>query len=324
MTAPAVADSAPAVADDAPARAVRAYRITLLAFLLAVGLGGLSTVFVRVTLTELPPMWGGAIRFSTAAIILGTVVLLLRIARPRGRALVGTILFGALGLGLSTALIYRGLVDTPAGVSQVILALVPLETLLLAVAIRLERFRLAALLGAAIAVVGVGIVFNDQLSSHVPLGGLLSILGAGVAIAVTTVVLKWFPASNPLSAASIALPVGAMVFLAASVASGESHPLPTSPQVWLALAWLVFVGTIGVMTLFLFVISRLSASVASYQFLLLPLVTVVASAVVAGEQISPAFLVGAAVVLLGVYIGIIRAPRTAPEATAPVAPVALE
>ena len=57
------------------------------------------------------------------------------IERPRGRALVGTVLFGALGMGLSTVLIYRGLVDTPAGVAQVILALVPLETLLFAVAL---------------------------------------------------------------------------------------------------------------------------------------------------------------------------------------------
>jgi drug/metabolite transporter (DMT)-like permease len=84
------------------------------------------------------------------------------------------------------------------------------------------------------------------------------------------------------------------------------------------------------MTLFLFVIQRLSASTASYQFLLLPLVTVLVSAVLTGEQITPAFLVGAAIVLAGVYIGIIRsAGRSAPAAAsssvpATVSPVTVE
>jgi drug/metabolite transporter (DMT)-like permease len=314
MTASVVIDRARAVRD-------RAERTTLLAFLLAVGLGGLSPVFVRATLRELPPMWGGTVRFSTAAAILILVVLVRGIPRPRGRELLGTLLFGALGLGLSTALIYRGLVDTPAGVSQVILALVPLETLLLAVAVRLERFRLEGLIGALIAVVGVAIVFSDQLSANVPLLGLLCILAAGVAIAGTTVVLKWFPAAHPISSAATALPVGALVFILASITFGESHPLPSSPAVWLALGWLVTVGTIGVMTLFLFVINRLSASAASYQFLLLPLVTVAASAVATGEQVSPAFGAGAAVVLLGVYVGIVR---TARSMKTPVIPAPIE
>src|SRR4051812_36891613 len=127
---------------------------TLLAFLLAVVLGGIGPVMTRITLRELPPMWGGAVRFSAAALLLAAIVLARGIRPPRGRALAGTIMFGALGMGLSTILIYRGLVDAPAGVAQVMLALVPLETFLFAVALRLERFRAAGLVGAAIAVVG--------------------------------------------------------------------------------------------------------------------------------------------------------------------------
>jgi drug/metabolite transporter (DMT)-like permease len=310
MTASAVAEGAQAIRD-------RAERTTVVAFLFAVGLGGLSPVLVRITLRELPPMWGGALRFGLAALILLVIVTARGIRRPTGRALLGTLLFGALGMGLSTALIYRGLVDTPAGVSQVILALVPLETFLLAVGVGLERFRWEPLLGAAIAVAGVGIVFGDQLSANVPLLGLLSILAAGVSIAATTVVIKWFPATHPLSAASVALPVGALIFVGASLLFGETHPLPSSSTVWLAFGWLLVVGTLGVMSLFLFVISRLSASVASYQFLLMPLVTVIASAIVSGEQISAPFLAGAAVVLLGVYFGIVRTARN--RATAIVA-----
>jgi drug/metabolite transporter (DMT)-like permease len=307
MTASAIADGRDVgLGEEAQARADR---ITLIAFLLAVGFGGLGTVFVRVTLREIPPMWGGALRFTTAAVILLVIVRWRGIERPRGRALIGAVLFGLLGMGLSTLLIYRSLVSTPAGVAQVMLALVPLETLLFAVAVRLEGFRWEGLFGSAIAIVGVAVVFGDQLGDNVPLVGLLAILGAGLSISSTTVALKWFPANHPLAAASVALPMGAALFWIASFVFDEPHVLPSSPAVWAALTWLTFVGTLGVMLLFLFVIGRMSASKASYQFLLMPLVTVVASAVVNGEQISPAFIVGGAIVLLGVYVGIVRTGR---------------
>ena len=294
---------------------------TLLAYFVVVCLGGLSPVLVRITLRELPPLWGGFLRFGLAALILGLFVVVRRIPLPRGRALLGAVLFGSLGVGLSTALIYRGLVDTPAGVSQVILALVPLVTFLFAVAHRIEHFRWNALIGALIAVAGVAVVFNDQLSANVPVLGMVSILAASVTIAETTVLLKYFPSSNAFASNAIALPLAATGFFFASFAFGEPRVLPRSPEVWLTFTWLTFLGTLGVITLFLLIIQRLSASVASYQFLLMPLVTVAASSVISGERISPAFALGAAVVLLGVYVGIVRGARGAEPRVVPVPPV---
>src|SRR5206468_12717499 len=124
-----------------------------------------------------------------AAVLVFGIIRLRHIPVPRGRALLGSLLFGALGMGLSTALIYRGLVEVPAGVSQVILGLVPVETMILAAMVGLERLRVVGLAGAAIAVAGVAVVFEGQLSASVALGGLLSILGAGLSISSPTVVL---------------------------------------------------------------------------------------------------------------------------------------
>jgi drug/metabolite transporter (DMT)-like permease len=296
-------------------------RTTLLLFLVVVVLGGLSPVLVRVTLRELSPMWGGFMRFTAASFILALIVLVRGLQLPRGRALLGAMLFGSLGVGLSTALIYRGLVDTSPGVVQVILSLVPLTTLLLAVVHRLEPFRWTALVGALIAVVGVAVVFNDQLGSNVAVLGMVAILAASVTIAETTVTLKWFPRGHPLAFNAVALPVAATMFLIATLVFDEPRSLPRSPEVWLTFLWLTLVGTIGVMTLFIVIIKRLSASVASYQFLLMPLVTVTASAVVTGEQVSPAFILGAGIVLFGVYVGILRGARGAAPQVVPEPPV---
>ena len=292
-------------------------RTTLGVFLLVTVLGGMSPVFVRITFREFEPMWGGATRFFAAAVILLAVALLRGIPFPRGSALLGAVLFGVMGLGVSTVLIYSGLVDTPAGVSQVILSLVPLITLLLAVVHRLERFAWSGLFGALIATIGVAVVFNDQMGANVPVAGMLFILAAAVSIGETTVIVKRFPGAHPISTNAVALLVGSGIFAVASLAFGETRRLPTSPEIWATWLYLVLVGTIAVMTLFLIAVGRMTASASSYQFLLMPLVTVVVSAVVTGEQPTIAFLAGGLIVLLGVYVGIVRGRGDAKGALAP-------
>jgi len=58
----------------------------------------------------------------------------LRLPLPRGRALTGALLYGTLNFGAAFALAYYALVRLHAGLGQTLLALVPLATLLLAVA----------------------------------------------------------------------------------------------------------------------------------------------------------------------------------------------
>ena len=53
-----------------------------------------------------------------------------------------------------------------------------------------------------------------------------------------------------------------------------------------------------------------TASAASYQLVLIPLVTVAVSAWLQDEPITPAFAVGSLLVLVGVYIGALRRPST--------------
>ncbi len=74
---------------------------------------------------------------------------------PRGRALTGALLFGLLNFGGAFALAYYALVELHAGFAQILLAVVPLATLLLAVLWRQERLRVAAFAGTVLALVGI-------------------------------------------------------------------------------------------------------------------------------------------------------------------------
>jgi drug/metabolite transporter (DMT)-like permease len=299
-----------------------ANRLTLLAFVGIVALGGFNGVAIRFSNRELAPFWGATLRFGIAAAVLFAFVAWRRVPLPRGRALVGSVLYGLLGFGGAFGLVYWGLLQAPAGLGQVILALVPLLTLLFAVVQGLERYRWQSLAGALLALLGIATIFAERLGSGVPIASMLALVGAAACMAETNVVVKRFPKCHPAANNAIAMGVGAAVLLALSLVAGEAHAVPAAGQTWTAVGYLSLVGSVGVFSLFLYVISRWTASATSYVMLLMPLVAVAASAVLAHEAITPAFLLGGAIVLGGVYVGAfdpsaLRLPGGAPRPLTP-------
>jgi drug/metabolite transporter (DMT)-like permease len=283
--------------------AVRPDRAVLAAFAAVVVLGGANAVAVKQTVQELAPMWGAAVRFGAAGILLAALVAITRRPWPRGRSLWGAALYGAVGFAASYGFAYSAIRDVPAGTVMVLFALTPLFTFGLAIAHRQERFHLQGLVGALIAVVGIGVVFVDQLGADVPLGSLLLVLVAALAIAESGVIVKWIPKSDPFATNGVAMLTGTALLLALSFASGEARVLPAQPATWLAVAYLVVPGSIVMFGLYVFTLQRWTASAVSYVTLLMPLVTVALAAALTGEQVSAWFGVGGAIILAGVYVG---------------------
>jgi drug/metabolite transporter (DMT)-like permease len=307
-------------------------RATLIAFVGIVILGGINGTAIKVANHDLAPLWNATLRFGVASLMFFAFAAARGIAMPRGRRLVGSVLYGALAFGVAFALISWALVFAPVGVAQIILALVPLLTLLLAVLQRLERFRLQSLAGGLVAVSGIGLVFADRLGTSVGLVPLLAILLGAVAMAESNVIVKRFPRAHPVSNNAVAMATGAVMLLTLSLVFGERLSVPAEASTWLALGYLVMIGTVVLFTLFLFVISRWTASATSYSMLLMPLVAVVVAAVQLGEPITAAVVAGGALVLVGVYLGAFaptlarpfpglfrRAPRIAGETAGPLA-----
>jgi drug/metabolite transporter (DMT)-like permease len=261
----------------------RSNQLTIGAFILSVLLGGMNAIGVRYTVLELPPLWGATLRFGVAAALLIVVMLTMRLIMPRGRALVGVILYGLLNFGASYAFLYWGFIYVQPGMAQVLLALVPLLTLFFAVLHGLERFRWRGLVGATIAVAGIAIGFQVQMASDVPPLALLAIIAGAACFAEAGVIVKQFPRVHPVTTNALAMTAGTALLLALSLLLGEARNLPTRPETWTALLYLVVFGSVAVFMLFLYVVPRLPISTISYQFVLLPFVTVAASAWLTGE-----------------------------------------
>lgn len=281
----------------------RADGSTILAFSLMILLGGSNAVAVRFSNLELPPFWGAAFRFAAAALILWVIVLFRRIQIPRGRTLYGILIYGALTVGINYAFLYWALVYVTASLTMVMGTLVPLITFFLAWAHGQESFRWRGLIGAVIAFAGIFVGVGAEIGSSVPLLPLLALIAGGIALSEGSVLIKFYPRSNPLVVNAIALSFGSVILYLISLIAGEVRSLPTSSSTWIAYAYLVLGGTVVLFYLYLYVLQRWTASATSYSFLLFPVATILIASWLADEVISPRFLVGGVFVLVGVWLG---------------------
>jgi drug/metabolite transporter (DMT)-like permease len=289
-------------------------RVALSAFVTYAVLAGGNAVGVRFSNRELAPLWGAGLRFALAAALLLAVMVLLRLAFPRGRALIGSLLYGLFNFAGSFGLTYYGLVQVHAGLGQILLALVPLATLLLAVLWRQERLAAAAVIGTLLALAGVAVISYSPLQQNVPLLSVLAVVGGAICFAQALVLVRRFPPVHPVTMNAIGMTTGAAVLLAAALVSDEPIVLPRHPETWAAMAYLVVIGSVVVFLLYLIVLRYWTASRASYGFVIIPFVTIVLSAWLDNEPVGVGLVLGGLLVLAGVYVGALRPARITPAA----------
>ena len=293
-------------------------RIVLAAFLVFVVFAGLNAIGVRFVLREMGPFWSAAIRFAIAGLLLLGYMIATRRPLPRGGHLTGTVLFGFVAFGLAYTFLYQALKDAPAGTTMLMLAIVPLLTVLLAAGQGIERLRPLALAGAALAAVGIVIVGASQISLNVPLVALALLLAAATCQAESGIIAKRFPPGDPVAANAIGMLLGAAILAVVAVITGEAVVVPSQPETWIAMAYLIGPGSVAVFVLVLYVLARWTASATSYSFLLMPLVAIAAGGLLLNEAIQPSFVAGGAIVLAGVYIGAVYRPKSRTEEVGPV------
>lgn len=281
-------------------------RTTLIAFGGFVLIGGGAALSVRYIYGELAPFWSGVLRFGLAALIFFALMVIRKVALPRGRALIGAILFGTLS-ATAMLLIYLGLTKTQASLFQTIVAIVPLLTLIFAVAHGLEILRRRGVAGGLLAVVGIAIAVSGSLSSgvEVSLPHILAIIAGAACFAEAGIVIKLFPPNHPYATNAVAMTIGTLAMAAVSLILGETWVLPSLTSTWLAMLYSVVGATVVGFLLYLFILKRWTATGASYGFVLTPIVTVILASLLTDETITFIFVAGAAVVLAGVYVGVL-------------------
>lgn len=289
-------------------------RNILVAFLFFILVAGGASVAIKVTYAELAPFWAATARFLLGGLVFWGIIVFRKMSLPKGRALLGAVIFGALTTGFAFLLIAWALVEVPASLYQILMALVPLLTLFLSAMHGVESITRRGIFGALLAVAGIAVAVGGASSVSISLPHILAILLAAACMAEGGVLIKKFPPNPPVVTNAIAMTTGAVILGVASLVAGEQWTLPTQTNTVFAFVYLVLFVTVVAFMLYMFVLGKWTASGTSYGFVIIPLVTMVIAATVAGEVITINFLLGAVLVLAGVFVGALLPSKVKTEA----------
>lgn len=264
---------------------------------------------IRYCLEGYPPLCGAALRFllATVLLLMGLGVKRTSLRLPEGRRQHLALFAAGLVNGLGYACIYVAEQTLTGGTTAVICASSPLFTLLLARLFGLEPLLPQRLLGTALGLGGVSVLFADGLE----LGGghFQAMLLAGVAAAVLWPLygaLLKRSAQNlpPLVSTCYFLFYTALTLVVLSLLKGEGLPnLRLAPwTAHLGLLYLSIIGSVLAWTLYLWLLKQLELSVLSTLGLIQPVMAVTVDLMLGTAQLRVRGYVGASLVLLGMAL----------------------
>lgn len=287
--------------------------------LLAVVFLGTNPASVKFAVGEIPPLSLAAMRFFVAGVLL---VGLLRLVEPGGmpsrRDLPRLAGLGVFGVGLNQAAFAVGVDMTTASHTAMVYATAPIWGMLLGAALGLERPRLRGVLGVALALAGLGAVVaggsvgSGSTGGASVVGDLLVTVAAACWGAYAVLSLPLLRGRKGEDGGLSPLAVGAFSVLFGGI---SLLPLGIPGAVGLGAGWGSVSGAVWAAVAYSTVcvsgygfaawqggVSRLGANrVLVYQYLM-TLVGVTSGVLLLGEGLGLSVLVGAVVLLCGVYL----------------------
>lgn len=281
-----------------------------LVLLSALGFGGMA-IFAKIAYAAgVSPSMLLALRFTLAVMMLAPLVWLKRVRLPRGRALAGFALMGALYTAQSQCY-FTALMHASSGLVGLLLYVYPILVTMLAVALGWEKLDRRTFSLLALAIGGMVITLGDNLQGQ-PLGIVLGLLAAAVYAVYIVIGGRLTLDTEPLAATLVVMAVAALGNGAFALAGDAA--MPPDATAWLAIGAIALSTTVAI-TSFLIGIKYVGASHASIISTLEPVVTLCLGVALLGESASTGQLVGGTMVLTAVVLLAMR-PRQQPLAVA--------
>lgn len=269
-----------------------------------------STGFIgaKFGLPYIEPLTFLGIRFAIVAAILTAVAWIAAAPWPRGSQIghqvVAGLLLHSVYLGGVFASIHHGV---EAGVSALITGIQPLLVALAAGPLLRETVTARQWLGFLLGLAGVILVVWEKLGLGLgtPFGMGLSVLALFGMTAGTLYQKKYCGPADLRSGNAIQFiaAAGAMLGLAWLI---ESMRIEWSGRLIFAMTWLIFVLSLGAITLLFLLIRRGAASQVSSLLFLVPPCTAVIAWLLFGEHLAPISVVGMVLVAVGVALVNVR------------------
>lgn len=268
---------------------------------------GTTWYAIRVSLTAYPTYAAVALRFAIAAALLLPIAARAR-PWPRGRAWGWLLLAGVLDAA-TYLLVYLGEERVSGAVAAVLYGTQPLILAILLTATRIERLTRRHLVGAAISLTGVTVLFLDRLDISTRQAGGIGLVVASVVVATGySMIMKQKAAEvSGVVATAIFLAVTAVILGAIAIGAGSTVPWPPPVAPSLALLYLAIVGSVGAFLLYFWLLGRTGLQVTSTLVFVFPLIAIVTDALFERElPLTARAYLGAAITLGGLAVSLRR------------------
>ncbi len=231
-------------------------------------------------------------------------LILLAIARqlPTGIWWIRAAILGAFNFSIFWGLMFYSAYQLPGGVAATVAALQPLFVVFLARAIMGTAIRKRAILAALIGIAGVCALILTPETPLDPLG-LAAGLGAAISMAAGMVLSRhWQPPVSTLTFTAWQLTAGGILLIPA-VLLLEPQFMPLDGRAMLGLGFLSLVGGAFTYWLYLRGVARIAPSALSLLAFFSPLTAVILGWVLLGQNLTPIQIIGALLVIFGVWLG---------------------
>jgi len=253
-----------------------------------------------------------AVRFAIAFALLAVLVQVLRRARAGWReaahaAFAGMLMHGTYLGGVFWA-IRHGM---PAGLSALIIGLQPLITAIMAGLFLGERILPRHWLGLVVGFLGVSIVLwpkLGQIAGGVTAVTLTASIISVIGMSAGTIWQKRFITGVDLVSVTLYQYLGATILMALGSLASETRVFVPTVELFLAMAWSVFVLSIGAILLLMYLIRHGEMAKVASLFYLVPACTAVMAWVLFGEELTSVQILGMIVATVGVGMASAQRP----------------
>jgi drug/metabolite transporter (DMT)-like permease len=273
------------------------------AFFACGAIWGSTFLVISIGNDTLAPVWAATLRLVLATVLLTAWTRLRRQRLPRGPALRAALAYGVCQFGINFPLLYWGEKLVPSGLSAVFFSTIPLSSAFLTRVLGMEKLTTTKVAGAGLAFAGVAVLFSGSFHGQIAPLGLGAIFVAATTAGLGTVLLKRGPRQDPIAANAAACAIGAVMSGAISAALGEPHALPTTLAAALPLAYLTVAGSLGAFVIMAWLLHHWPVTRTAYVTVIVPVIALILGGLVRHEPLTPVNLAGAALVLVGLLVG---------------------
>jgi drug/metabolite transporter (DMT)-like permease len=278
-------------------------------------LWGTTWIFIKIGLSDLPPITFAAARFILAILILLPLIKIRRLPWPSSSAEWKLIaLTGFLQFSLNYSSVFWAEQHITSGLAAVLQSMIPVFGLLLAwIFLPAERITWLKIVAVSLGVVGVAVIFIEQLriENWMAFLGCVAIVAGAYCAAQASILIKlraggMHPASLVCAQMMAGLPA---LVLYALIAEGNPLTLDWS---WTAIGCVLYLtvfGTIAAFWLYYWLLSRIESTKAMVISLVTPLIAVLIGAVFLGERLPTQTLLGGILIISSIALIVMR--RTA-------------